>query len=90
MAEVLSGQFTITTAGTKVKGPDIPGAVFVRALAGNAGKVYVGNDGSNAVSSSTGYELSPGDALPFVIRNLQDYWFDAATSGDKFCWIRAG
>lgn len=90
MSEILAGQFTITTAGTAVCGPDIPGAVFVRALETNAGKAYVGNDGANDVTASNGYELAPGEALPFSVRNLQDYWFDAATSGDKFCWLRAG
>lgn len=90
MSEILAGQFTITTAGTAVRGPDVPGAAFVRALATNTGKVYVGNDGANDVTNANGYELSPGDALPFEVRNLQDFWFDAATNGDKFCWIRAG
>jgi hypothetical protein len=90
MAQTLSGQFTITTAGTAVKGPDVPGAVFVRALAGNTGKVYVGNDGADDVTALNGYELSPGDALPFVVENLNQFWFDSATNGDKFCWVRAG
>jgi len=85
----LSGQFAIAAAGTAVQGPDVPGAVFVRALAGNTGKVYVGNDGAGDVTAANGYELSPGEALPFML-NLNEYWFDAATNGDKFCWIRGG
>ena len=89
MAEKVSGQITITTAGTAVRGPDMPGAVYVRALAANTGAIYIGNDGANDVTSSNGYELSPGDTLPFMVRNLEDYWFDAATSGNKACWIRA-
>jgi len=90
MAEQKSGQFTITTAGNAAQGPDVQGAVFVRALATNTGKVYVGNDGANDVTSANGYELSPGEALPFVVRSLKDFYFDAATNGDKFCWLRAG
>lgn len=89
MAERLSGQITVTTAGTAVRGLDVPGALFVRALSTNTGAIFVGNDGANDVTSGNGYELAPGDALPFVIRNLEDYWFDAATNGNKVCWIRA-
>lgn len=90
MAEIKSGQFTIATAGSAVQGPDILGAVCVRALSTNTGQVFVGNDGANDVTSGNGYELSPGDALPFVVNSLKDYYFDAANNGDKFCWIRAG
>ena len=93
----VSGQITVTTAGTEVQGPNVSissaaessrgGGVMVRALAGNTGKVYVGNDGSNAISSTTGYELSPGDQVFLDVANLNELWFDAATSGDKFCWL---
>ena len=88
--EILSGQLTVTTAGTAVQGPSVPGAAFVRALSSNTGAIYVGQDGASDVTSTNGYELSPGDALPFVVRNLEDYWFDTATNGNKVCWIRAG
>lgn len=90
MAETKSGQFTIATAGSAVQGPDVSGAVFVRALATNTGNVYVGNDGANDVTAANGYELAPGEALPFLVKSLKDYYFDAAEDGDKFCWIRAG
>lgn len=90
MAEIKSGQFAIATAGSAAQGPDVSGAVFVRALSTNTGNVFVGNDGANDVTSANGYELAPGEALPFVVKSLKDYFFDAATNGDKFCWIRAG
>ena len=90
-AERISNQITVTTAGTEVQGPDVKlsNGVFIRALAGNAGVVYVGNDGAGAVTSSNGYELSPGEAIPVQVGNLNQLWFDSATNGDKFCWIKA-
>jgi hypothetical protein len=84
-----SGQITVVTAGTAVQGPDIPGyGFFIRALSTNVGVVYVGNDGADDVSSTTGFELSAGDLvfveIPPTLNNL---WFDAANDGDKFCWL---
>ena len=86
-----SGQITITTAGTAVQGVDTDGGngFYIKALAGNTGIVYVGNDGAGDVTSANGFELSAGDVVFFegVLENL---WFDAATDGDKVCWFRAG
>jgi len=86
-----SGQITVTTAGTAVQGSDVQNdaGFFVRALAGNAGVAYVGNNGSGDVSSSNGYELSAGDQILLSVDNLKDLWFDAANNGDKLCWLKA-
>jgi hypothetical protein len=88
---VMSGQINVTTAGTEVQGSNVPlpNGVYIKALAGNTGKVYVGNDGAGAVTSSNGFELSPGDIILVQVSNLADLWFDAATNGDDFCWIKA-
>ena len=86
-----SGQITITTAGTAVQGTAVGGApdFYIKALSGNAGLVYVGNDGAGDVTSANGFELSAGDVV-FYHGFLSDLWFDAATNGDKVCWFRAG
>ena len=45
----LSGQIIIATAGTAVQGTSIPGGSFaIKALAGNTGVIYVGNDGGGS------------------------------------------
>lgn len=84
-----SGQITVSTAGTEVQGPSQPcHAVLIRAMPTNSGTVYVGNDGSAAVSSSTGFPLAATDPPIYVeVENLNQLWFDAATNGDKFAWI---
>ena len=85
----VSGQITVTTAGTAVQGSSIvlENGIFIRALAGNTGLVYVGSDGAGDVTSANGFELSPGQTILVQARNLNQLWFDAATNGDKFCWI---
>lgn len=83
-----SGQVTVTTAGTAVSGPDQKARlVVVKALAGNTGIVYVGNDGAGDVTSSNGFELSTGESVLLQVPNLNELRFDAATNGDKLCWI---
>jgi hypothetical protein len=85
---VLSGQITIATAGTAVAGTATPAAarVAVKAHPDNADAVWVGNDGAGDVTASNGFPLNPGEGL--VLRgNLDQYWFDADSSGDKVCWV---
>ena len=85
----LSGQITVTTAGTAVVGTTTAEykGFYIKALAGNTGIVYVGNDGANDVTSGNGYELSPGQDIYIEVNNLADLYFDSAEDGDKFCWI---
>ena len=83
-----SGQITVTTAGTAVQGPSTGGLqVAVKAMAGNSGIVYVGNDAAGDVTSANGFELSAGEGV-VVRKNLNALWFDAATNGDKLCWLK--
>lgn len=90
MAELLSGQITVTTAGTAVQGTAVQGyGFFIRALSTNTGVVYVGNDGAGDVTSANGYELAAGDQIYIEVRNLNELYFDSATNGDKFCWLKA-
>jgi len=83
-----SGQITVTTAGTAVQGTatDKHYGIYIKALIGNTGLVYFGNDGAGDVTSANGYELSPGNQVLVEVSNLANLWFDSATNGDKFCW----
>lgn len=90
VTSAITGQITVASAGTAVQGSDVDliNGVYIRALAGNAGVVYVGNDGAGDVTSANGFELSAGDFIIIQVRNLSDLWFDAATGGDKLCWMK--
>lgn len=89
--EAISGVITVTTAGTAVQGSSVElnNGVFIKALSGNSGVTYVGNDGANDVASTNGFELAAGDVIVVQVRNLNELWFDAATNGDKLCWLKA-
>lgn len=84
-----SGQITVTTAGTAEQGTNVPGREFVlKAHPDNTDVVWVGQDGAGDVSSANGFPLSPGEALPILIGNLSNLWFDVDVSGEKVCWIK--
>jgi hypothetical protein len=92
--KVRSGQTTVTTAGTEVplSSSGYPAEmVAIRALSTNTGKMYIGNDGSGAVSSSTGYELSAGDQVVLMnVGALDTIMVDASVNGQKVCWLILG
>ena len=80
-----SGQETVTTAGTAVQlAAQACKSVSVKALAGNTGKIYVGD---SSVSSADGYELSPGEPIDMAIDNVNRLYIDAAVDGEGVCWL---
>ena len=87
----ISGQITVTTAGTEVQGPNIslPNGVWIKALAANTGKMYIGNNGDGTVSDTTGFELAAGQLIQIQVANLKDIWVDASVNGEKVCWLKA-
>jgi hypothetical protein len=88
MADVLSGQITVTTAGTAVAGPSTSraAAVAVKAHPDNADTVWIGNDGAGDVTAANGFPLNPGEGV-VVPGDLENYRFDADSNGDKLCWL---
>ena len=84
---VLTGQITVTTAGTAVVGPDTAPAlrVAIKAHTDNTDTVWYGNDGAGDVSSSNGFPLNPGEGV-IVRGNLNQYWFDSDVNGGKICY----
>ncbi len=92
MPSKISGQITVTTAGTEVSGTStgLRGIYYVQALAANTGKMYVGNNGDNTVSSSTGYELAAGQDSVWELEDLNQLLVDSSVNGEKVCWRYAG
>ncbi len=77
----VSGQKTVTTAGTAVA---VGGDVAVKGLIviadpDNGGNIYVG---PATVDSSTGLALPPGGILPAGNVNLSDIYIDSDVSGE--------
>lgn len=97
MSEQVSGQITVSTAGTAEQGPSTPeGAEFMlKAHPGNTGNVAVGNDGNDDVTMSNGMVLAPGDVIFATFfggfaNALNALWFDADNDGDVICWLKVG
>lgn len=85
----LSGQTTVTTAGTAVVlGSQYANApVAVKALSTNSGLVYLGNDGEGDVSSASGFELAAGEVIVLdYAGHLGSILIDAAVSGEGVSW----
>ncbi len=89
----LSGQTTVTTAGSAVQLGDQPvgAALQVKALDTNTGIVAIGNDysdNSGDVTLSTGLRLAAGQSAIFdYVGNLASIWLDAAVNGEGVSWL---
>ena len=80
---------TVTTAGTAVKSPTsgTVKAILFKARSSNAGNVYVGGA---SVSSSSGVELTPGEAVHMVFQGrekLQFWYADSDTNNDRVDFV---
>ncbi|MEX0822681.1 MAG: hypothetical protein WD021_11080 [Rhodothermales bacterium] len=90
MAEIRSGQITVTTAGEAEAGPETSAGVYaIRAKAGNTGSAWFGMGTKNGdLDSTNGFEMT---TQPVRIRvgSLSELKFDVAVSGEGFCWLKA-
>ena len=85
-----SGQKTITAAGTAeaLGTAIIDGPLVVKALEGNAGQVYLGNDGAGDVASTNGLRLAAGDVVIFDhVGNLSSLYVDSSVNGEGVAWL---
>jgi hypothetical protein len=94
--DATSAAFTIVGQGHKTGTNGTPTAlgsslacasVVVRAMPTNVGLVYVG---TSTVTTSTGYELSPGDAVAFDVGNVAQVYFDVDTTSEGVSWMAVG
>lgn len=84
---VYSGQKTVTAAGTAealASSQALLSGVYIKALAGNTGAVYVGN---SAVAAATGFVLAAGDLVFLEIDDLATVYIDAAENGEGVSYL---
>lgn len=81
-----NGKTTVTTPGTAVQVASTTaiGSITVKALASNAGKIYVG---TSSVSSSNGFQLAAGDSVSLDINDPSKVWLDADNAGEGVTYI---
>ncbi len=85
----MSGQKTVTTAGTAVQlgTQSIQGPLLVKALDTNTSVVAVGNV-SGDVTVSNGLRLLKGESIEFYfVGSLATLWLDSAVNGEGVSWI---
>ena len=85
-----SGQKTVTAAGTAeaLGSQVVNGPLMVKALLANTNNIYIGNDGSDDITSANGLELDAGDAVIFeFVGNLAHLYLDADTNGEGVAWL---
>lgn len=88
---LISGQKTVTTAGTAVPlgTTQIDGAMMVKALDTNTGVVAIGNDGTDDVTVSNGLRLLAGEVHIFDhVDNLAAIILDSAVNGEGVSWLK--
>ena len=87
----LSGQKTVTTAGTAVvlgTSQLINGPLMVKALDTNSGIVAIGNDGANDVTVSNGLRLEAGESVIFdFVGDIASLYLDSAVNGEGVSWL---
>ena len=86
----LSGQKTVTTAGTAeaLGAQVINGTLMVKALDTNTGIMAVGNDGADDVTTSNGMRLEAGDSIIFeFVGNLASIILDTDSDGEGVAWL---
>ncbi len=84
-ASPFTGQMVSTgTAMPIAASQPLINGVIVQALSTNSSSVYIGSAG---VSSSTGFELQPGQATSMAVSNLNSVYVISVTSGDGICYV---
>lgn len=87
---VLSGQKTVTTAGTAVAlGSQVINApIIIKALDTNTDVIAIGNDGANDVTVSNGLRLEPGESVVLdFLGDLGNLMLDSAVNGEGASWM---
>ena len=84
-AAVNVGQKTVNTTATQLSATStVPtNGIIVKALSTNGASIFVGGSG---VTTSTGYELVPGESVSFTCNLNTLYIISAASTTDKVCY----
>lgn len=81
---LISGQKAVTGSAAAISTTVSCKTLTIHALSTNAISVFVGSSG---VSTSTGYELAPGDSVTIPINNLDLVYTIASTTGASVQWL---
>jgi hypothetical protein len=95
--EIFNGISTGELAGsaTAVQCPDVPcRGVYLKAVASNAGNVYIGTSTVTVINGTTdvtsGFELKASEILYLPINNLNILWRICDNAGDDLTYVAMG
>ena len=83
-------------SATAVQLPSVAGSmILIKALASNAGNVYLGGAGvtkaNGTTDTTTGIELTPGDMTPWLpLSNLDNLYIICDNAGDDITYMVLG
>lgn len=79
------GQTTSNTTAAQLNSGSIASinGILVQALSTNSASVFIGG---SSVTTSTGFELQAGQAVPFTCSNITSLYVVGANTSDKVCW----
>jgi len=82
-------------SASAVQLPTIAGSlIYIKAVASNAGNVYIGLSGVTKVNgttdTTTGLELNPGDMITLPIASLGDLYMICDNAGDDITYMVFG
>lgn len=90
MSKRLSWRVTVGTTLVQLPEFNLNDSVTVKADSDNAGVIYIGNDGSDSVAATTGFELQAGEYLIFdQVGKLGDI-YAIASEADQYLYIIIG
>ena len=90
MSKRLSWKVTVGTTKVQLPTSNLNDSVIIKADTDNAGSIYLGNDGEDSVSASTGFELQAGEYLIFdQVGKLGDI-YAIASEADQYLYIMIG
>lgn len=85
---IVHGQKAVTTSGTGValasSSTPVNQGVWIKALQGNSGFIYVG---LNGVATSTGYQLDAAESVFIPIADLSTIYIDCSVNGEGVSYI---
>ena len=81
---IINGQATVGTSAAALANNVLTQGVIVQALSTNSVSIYVGN--SN-VTTSTGFELQPGQATSIAINNTNLIYVISGSASQGLCFV---
>lgn len=86
-----TNQKAVTTAGTAVQlqSQAVPDGftIFLRSLAANTGKIWVGSSQANAQNHAIAEPVEAGAFNTIALTNTDEIWIDADVNGEGVSWL---